>query len=177
MSPADLLADLHARGVAVSADGDDLLVTAPRGVLSADMRATIARFKPVLLAHLTQERPQTGNSIDNIDNNRAPDSETLRLHLDILYPTILEGCRLGLHKYLGRVPAEVVRSILAAAGPDTDPVTFSTLCRSAGDAACLAAAIDEYRYRLRLLRPRNPDVAFRYAAELELCLAHEVDGS
>lgn len=52
MNATTLLETLHTAGVAVSVDGNDLIVKAPRGALSADLRAAITDAKPVLLAAL-----------------------------------------------------------------------------------------------------------------------------
>ncbi len=108
-------------------------------------------------------------------DSRVIDADTLKDHLALLYRDIQAGCRMGLHQHLDRVPAEIVRSIIGAAGPETDPDTFHALCERAGEAALLVSAIDEYRERLRLLVEMGEDV-MRYATALELCLCHPVEG-
>ena len=62
MTASDLLLALRECGAAVSVDGDELVVRAPRGALSPDLRVAVARLKPALMAEL-----QNRDSSDNID--------------------------------------------------------------------------------------------------------------
>ena len=52
MSVASLLVKLTAAGVSIGSDGGRLIVEAPPGVLTADLRTTLVRSKAELLAAL-----------------------------------------------------------------------------------------------------------------------------
>ncbi len=115
----------------------------------------------------------TDGGIRGIKGEKPPvvDADTLRQHLATLYPGIARGCSLGLHHYLERVPAEVVRAFLSTIGPDTPEEDTIAACRRAGEAATLLALVQEYRRLLHLLRETGHDV-FPEAAALELALCH-----
>jgi ribosomal protein L40E len=49
-----LLSDLRARGVRLEPQGDSLRVVAPKGILTADLRAVVAEHKAELLAALRE---------------------------------------------------------------------------------------------------------------------------
>ena len=57
MSTAALLAELRARNIRVSADGDRLRFTGPKGALTADLQAQLAQSKAEILACLRQTGP------------------------------------------------------------------------------------------------------------------------
>lgn len=67
MSAAALLADLRARGVILSINGDMIAVDAPPGVITPILRRTLGQHKPLLLgllreeAHRSPSRPPTGD--------------------------------------------------------------------------------------------------------------------
>jgi hypothetical protein len=52
MTITAFLHDLHAIGVHLAADGNDLLVDAPRGVMTPNLQAALVAHKAELLAHL-----------------------------------------------------------------------------------------------------------------------------
>jgi len=54
------LLELQALGVRVRPDGDDLLIRAPRGVLTPDLRARLAAEKPRLLRELRRREIPPG---------------------------------------------------------------------------------------------------------------------
>lgn len=58
----DLIAELRARGVILEARGDRLIVDAPAGLLTNDLRDELRRSKLAILAHLRTEHgaPQSG---------------------------------------------------------------------------------------------------------------------
>lgn len=55
MTGIDLLRDLSAAGISVTAAGDRLHVVAPTGMLTADIRHTLTENKPALLEQLAAE--------------------------------------------------------------------------------------------------------------------------
>ena len=63
MTPLELLADLDAQGVRLTAHGDRLAFDAPSGVVTPDLRGLLKAHKPELLAILAApvapERPET----------------------------------------------------------------------------------------------------------------------
>ena len=54
MTPSQLLADLQTRGIRVTVAGERLRVDAPRGALTADLRAKLTANKSQILAQLRQ---------------------------------------------------------------------------------------------------------------------------
>jgi hypothetical protein len=52
MTTDELLAELDARGVILTAMGEKLLVEAPEGSLTEDLRRIMAERKPALMLHL-----------------------------------------------------------------------------------------------------------------------------
>jgi hypothetical protein len=86
MSPADLLAALDARDVRLSVR---LVVDAPAGVLTPELRSALAAHKPLLLQRVVREMvwaelsaqrwgPAVGDPTPGIDNpGRRPSLETL----------------------------------------------------------------------------------------------------
>ena len=52
MNPAEFLSDLLNRGIKLWAEGDQLCFRAPAGALTPEIRASLARHKPELLAFL-----------------------------------------------------------------------------------------------------------------------------
>ncbi|MEW6489813.1 MAG: hypothetical protein AB1578_18130 [Thermodesulfobacteriota bacterium] len=58
MSAADLLRDLRARGVELTAEGDLLRWRAPPGVVTEPLMATMRQHKAALLALLDEPRPR-----------------------------------------------------------------------------------------------------------------------
>lgn len=57
MNTATLIEDLERRGVRLRVDGDQLIVDAPRGVLTNEITAALASEKPALLRLLTSADP------------------------------------------------------------------------------------------------------------------------
>lgn len=115
---------------------------------------------------------QCVKSVVSVKSPDGVDAETLEMHLARLHPLIQEGCLRGLHRHLDRVPAEIVRAVIRGADPGHDPDAYHALCQQAGEVVMLASLVDEYRYQLAVLAALDPDGAFRFAAALELCLAH-----
>jgi len=75
MNAVDLLRDLARRGIDVVAVDDELHVDAPRGVLSLEDRAVLARWKSALLAHLRPSVvPTTHDRTANTDVVEHADS-------------------------------------------------------------------------------------------------------
>lgn len=60
MSTIDLLIDLHRRGVRVRPNGDNLKFNAPVGVMTPEIRATLAEHKPQIIELLTLPCPSCG---------------------------------------------------------------------------------------------------------------------
>lgn len=59
MNALTLYHDLKTRGMLLEADGEKLLVDAPAGELTAQDRATLTEFKPILLKFLSHtEQPR-----------------------------------------------------------------------------------------------------------------------
>jgi hypothetical protein len=56
MNASTLLDDLRSRDVLLEADGERLVVDAPAGVVTEDLRASLAEHKPSLLKILEWER-------------------------------------------------------------------------------------------------------------------------
>ena len=56
MNARELLEDLRAQGVNLEADGERLLVDAPAGAITDEIKVTLAELKPKLLKLLTWER-------------------------------------------------------------------------------------------------------------------------
>src|SRR6266849_6172249 len=57
MTARDLLAQLRERGVQLKAsDADRLIIDAPKGVITQDLRDALATYKPELLEILKQEQ-------------------------------------------------------------------------------------------------------------------------
>ena len=56
MSATALLDDLRSRGVELAADGGNIRLRAPKGVLAPGDRAALAEYKPEILAELGAER-------------------------------------------------------------------------------------------------------------------------
>ena len=50
--PAGMMANLASRGIEVSATGEHLIVKAPRGIITTDLREVIETARPLLLAHV-----------------------------------------------------------------------------------------------------------------------------
>ena len=171
MSIRDLLTTLEATGIAITVDGDDLTVKAPKGIITPELRATIATAKPELVAALKNQETEAPDRIDRL--TESTDANGLHTHLTRLYALIREGCLAGLHSHLARTDAEIVRAIISAADPGQDPDVYHALCSEAGDAVMLAALLDEFRYQLGLLTTLDAEGAFRHAAALEVCLAHQ----
>jgi hypothetical protein len=92
----------------------------------------------------------------------------LRGELDVLLDVIADGCRLGLHGHLDRVPAEIISSVLAAHNGSEEE--FRAACHRAGAAAVLATAVQQYRRKLRRLSDLGHDTG-EYGAALESCLS------
>jgi len=57
MTATVLLGELRSKGVWLSVEDDQLVVDAPRGLLTDDLRQAIRQHKPALLALLRQEPP------------------------------------------------------------------------------------------------------------------------
>jgi hypothetical protein len=93
----------------------------------------------------------------------------LQDELDVLLGVIADGCRLGLHGHLDRVPAEIIASVLAA--HDGSDEEFRAACHRAGAAAVLATAVQQYRRKLHRLSDLGHDTS-EYGAALESCLSH-----
>jgi len=185
MNIVDTLAAVSSHGGSVTVTDSRLRLTAPTP-LPPNVIEAVKAHKTALVEHLIRQKATTERPISTLqdgsthacaafDQNGSrlttPDAVTLRTHLDRLYPIVHDGCRKGLHRYLDRVPAEIVKSIIASADPDEEPDTTAETCRQAGEAATLAALIAEYRERLRLLVEIDEDVTHA-AAALELCLLY-----
>lgn len=56
MNATVLLDELRSQGVSLEADGERLLVDAPAGMITEEIKATLAELKPKLLKLLTWER-------------------------------------------------------------------------------------------------------------------------
>lgn len=56
MNATALLDDLRAQGVSLEADGERLLVDAPTGTITEEIKAVLAELKPKLLKLLTWEQ-------------------------------------------------------------------------------------------------------------------------
>lgn len=70
MTLSDLLAELQARGVVLTADGDRIHFKGPRTVITDKLRATLTRYKPAILRALEQSRPAPrtidGHTVESI---------------------------------------------------------------------------------------------------------------
>ncbi len=55
MNATELMDDLRSRGVSLEADGEQLLVDAPAGVIADETKAALSELKPKLLKLLTWE--------------------------------------------------------------------------------------------------------------------------
>jgi hypothetical protein len=56
VNPAELLDDLRSQGVSLEVDGERLLVDAPAGTITDEIKATLTEVKPNLLKLLTWEQ-------------------------------------------------------------------------------------------------------------------------
>jgi len=70
MTLADLLTDLAARGVILTAEDDKLIIDAPHGVITSELRERLAEWKPALLDYLGRAA-------------RGTEPETLRIPLSL----------------------------------------------------------------------------------------------
>lgn len=61
MTAAKLLSDLEQRDVAVTVEGGQLRVDAPRGVLTEDLRRTLSEHKPEIVALIRDRTPAPGS--------------------------------------------------------------------------------------------------------------------
>lgn len=58
MNALSLYHDLKKRGVVLEADGDNLKVSAPAGVVTEEDRAALIEFKPILIRILSRQAAQ-----------------------------------------------------------------------------------------------------------------------
>jgi len=102
MSAYDLLSDLRQAGVVVKAAGTDrLVVDAPKGALTAEMRASLAEHKKELLSILTvTEAPR--------DSQPASIPQTRRAESRPMAPPVFAGASQSNHEF--SVPAPVPES-------------------------------------------------------------------
>jgi hypothetical protein len=99
MTAVDVLATLHDRGARVWADGADLVVDAPKGVVTPELRHTLTTHKAELLAVLRTPATLTDPTFDADAGELAAvklrntiigdcwllaDAEALAEHLDII---------------------------------------------------------------------------------------------
>jgi hypothetical protein len=121
-------------------------MTAAPSALSLAER--IARGRAAVERAQTQGRDTTSWE-QHLAQLEAQQSALLQKELDILLSIIADGCRLGLHEELDRVPEEVITAVLDAHdGPEAE---YLATCRRAGGAALLAVAVQQYRLKLRRL--------------------------
>src|SRR5262245_56411986 len=67
-----LLDDLRSRGAELRADGNYLVVDAPRGVLTGDDRQALTMAKPLLLQRLALEARLLGMSLEEFEREGCP---------------------------------------------------------------------------------------------------------
>ena len=74
MNALSLFHDLKDRGVILEAQGDNLKVTAPAGVLTEEYRAALKEFKPKLLKFLSRskEKPQEAPARESVARWAGP---------------------------------------------------------------------------------------------------------
>jgi len=73
----DLLTSLRRRGAELSTDGDQIVIDAPRGVLTDADLAALRRLKPLLLPMLASRvAPHRCNPTDRRVRDRRPDAPT-----------------------------------------------------------------------------------------------------
>ena len=69
MTSKELLRDIAARGVILSANGDRLRIDAPEGVLTTELKAELSRHKRALLARLSvSEDPKNHPTVTPADS-------------------------------------------------------------------------------------------------------------
>ena len=64
MSPAFLVTQLRAAGGSITCDGRRLVIKAPTGVVTADLRTELAKYKTELIALLQSGTGNTGETAD-----------------------------------------------------------------------------------------------------------------
>jgi len=172
MNALEVLQEVHTHGGQLRAERGALHVTAPTPLPPALM-AALREHKPALLTLLAPDAEQDdpARKIASIDTMAGTwEVATLRRHLAALLPAIRAGRRRGLAAHLDRVPAELVRALLA--GLDPARMTheeYRARLERAGEAVTLAGLVAAYRARLRWLQEQGADI-FPDAAALELAL-------
>jgi TubC N-terminal docking domain len=66
MSPASLVNQLRAAGGSIRCDGGRLVIEAPPGVITAELRAELSKYKAELIALLESGTGNTGDAAETI---------------------------------------------------------------------------------------------------------------
>jgi hypothetical protein len=61
MNTLEFLSRLRSLNISLALAGDELRISAPKGVLTPDLRAELTQRKPEIVAFLRQAKPATGN--------------------------------------------------------------------------------------------------------------------
>ncbi|MCC7409045.1 MAG: hypothetical protein IT442_13325 [Phycisphaeraceae bacterium] len=108
MTAYALLNDLRQRGVVLTAKGDRLAYDAPRGVLTADLRALLVGLKPALLAILRGDPPPRVRAGRAIRHARQAGDNVLAVALRDAWEERLAVCTID-----GGLPEEQAQRIAA----------------------------------------------------------------
>jgi len=98
MTAEHLLAKLNGVGVVLTAAGDDLVVTAPKGVITEDLREKLFSCKQDLLSLVVASAPATGGTAVEPESNRASDSPVWVLSIEEVNSRVLDA---GVDLWLG----------------------------------------------------------------------------
>ena len=107
MSAVELLTELEARGVYVTADGDRLKIRAPKGTITPELRERLEENKPEIISALMPSRPEL-DAICRRACRDFPDVEPARLREFLEVAEDPEWCSERVARHLARRMAEGV---------------------------------------------------------------------
>jgi hypothetical protein len=113
MTAERLLAELKGKGVVLAAAGTDLLVAAPKGVITEELREELSSCKHDLLSLLVASAPATGETAIEPQSSPASDLPSWVLPIEEVYQRVLDagvGLRMGADGKLridSSAPAEI----------------------------------------------------------------------
>jgi hypothetical protein len=98
MTAERLLAELRGRGVVLAAEGNDLLVAAPKGVITEELREELSSCKQDLLSLVVAPAPATGDMAIEPKSSPESDPPSWVLPIEEVYKRVLD---VGINLWLG----------------------------------------------------------------------------